>query len=177
MFKDIEGYEGLYQINQLGEVKSLDRIDSGGRKWKGRVLKNRRSKNGYMSVSLCKDKKNKSFSVHTLVAKAFIPNPNNYKEINHKDENPSNNNVDNLEWCDHKYNINYGTCIQRMSQSNTNNPLISKKVYQYTINGVFIAEYPSTREAARQTGFSKTGISEACRGNFEQLNGYIWKYN
>lgn len=116
-WKEIEGYEGLYLINSQGMVISLPREVPTKNKYgymvqhrKAKILKpHLRGKNGllYPAVALSKDGKSKAYSLHRLVAKAFIPNPMNYTEVNHKDENPLNCNVDNLEWCDHQYNIEY----------------------------------------------------------------------
>lgn len=119
VWKDIEGYEGLYQVSNLGRVKSLERIISDGRHRKERILKPYDDGNGYLRVEL----QSKPFKLHRLVAQAFIPNPDNLPFVNHKDENPKNNRVflnddgsvdeSNLEWCDNKYNINYGTTQER----------------------------------------------------------------
>lgn len=117
IWKDIPSYEGLYQVSNDGKVRSLDRIDTLGRKRKGRILKQAFDKKKYKYVSLCKDNKSKALKVHRLVAMTFIPNPNNYPIINHKDENPSNNHVSNLEWCTYKYNSNYGTRNERLSKA------------------------------------------------------------
>ena len=104
-WRDIKGYEGRYQISSEGRVRSLDRIGKNGYSYKGKILKPRPTKRGYIKANLS----GKIYAVHRLVAQAFIPNPNNYPVVNHKDENPSNNCIENLEWCDVKYNINYGT--------------------------------------------------------------------
>lgn len=114
-WKDINGYEGYYQVSSYGRVRSLDRLVS-NRFIKGSILKqNERGK--YLCVCLSKDKMKKSYSVHILVANAFIDNPNNLPCINHKDEIKTNNRVENLEWCTHKYNINYGNAQSRKSNS------------------------------------------------------------
>ena len=110
-WRDIEGYEGLYQISNLGRVKSFPRPTT-----PGGILKTIKRKDGYCSIKLSKNGKVKKVLVHRLVAKAFIPNTNNLPIINHKDENPSKNIVDNLEWCDYKYNNNYGTLPKRLSE-------------------------------------------------------------
>lgn len=99
IWKDIEGYEGIYQISNYGRIKSFYKNE-------GKILKNE-IRNTYKIIQLTKDKKRKSFQIHRLVAKAFIPNSNNYKIVNHKDFNRENNDVDNLEWCTQKYNVNY----------------------------------------------------------------------
>ena len=103
-WKDIPGYEGLYQVSNLGEIKSLNYRNTG----KEKILKLIKDKKGYFHVNLYKNGKLKNLQVHRLVAMAFIPNHNNYNQVNHKDENTSNNAVENLEWCTAKYNSNYG---------------------------------------------------------------------
>lgn len=172
----IKGYEGLYQVSSYGRVSGMGRVLCDGRLWKGRVLKQKTNTDGYNQVTLCKDGKEKQYLVHRLVAQAFIPNPNNYPIINHKDENPSNNRVENLEWCTVDYNINYGTCNERKRKSLTNNPKKSKIVLQFTLDGKFIKEYLSVRGAERQTGYGQGNISAVCRGELNQAYGYKWKY-
>ena len=108
VWKDIEGYEGSYQVSTLGRIRSLDRVDSAGNRRRGKIMKPTKKKYGYYSISLTIRDKKKEHLVHRLVAKAFIENKEGYPIINHKDENPSNNCVDNLEWCTYKYNANYG---------------------------------------------------------------------
>ena len=114
IWKDILGYEGLYQVSSFGRVRSLDKYDSMNRFYEGRILKLFADRLGYLSVVLYSNSKRKHYLVHRLVAEAFIHNPDNLPQVNHKDENPSNDNVENLEWCDGKYNVNYGTRIDRI---------------------------------------------------------------
>lgn len=151
IWKDIEGYNGLYQISNLGRVKSL------GRRGKGcsledRILKPMINKDGYHLVNL-KDINHvaKWFTVHRLVALHFIPNPNDYKEINHKDEVKSNNIVANLEWCTREYNVSYGTVVERQSNNKKgqSNTWLNKPILQYSLEGEFIAEFDSTTQAAQ----------------------------
>lgn len=114
VFRPVEGYEGLYEVSNLGRVKSL--------KWgKERILKPGMDGCGYLKANLYKEGKIKHFMVHRLVAQAFIPNPEGLPQINHKDEDKTNNRVDNLEWCTAKYNSNYGTRIEQMVQSRIKN--------------------------------------------------------
>ena len=113
IWKDVVNYEGYYQVSNLGNVRSLPHITINQRKRKGRMRKPYTNWKGYLAVCLCKDGKCKSYQVHRLVAQAFLPNPNNYPMINHKDENKKNNNVSNLEWCDVTYNNNYGNRTKR----------------------------------------------------------------
>jgi hypothetical protein len=121
IWKDIKGYEGLYQVSNLGNIKSLSReiICGNGRTLSKEKIFKFRNCDGYNRVHLMKYKKEKNLYVHRLVAEMFIPNPNNLPIINHIDENRSNNHVDNLEWCTQKENVNHGTAIERMSKTRT----------------------------------------------------------
>ena len=168
IWKDIKGFEGLYQVSNMGRVKSLRR---------NIILKSRITRNGYERVNLSANNIPKLYSVHRLVANAFISNPDNLPQVNHKDENRTNNHVDNLEWCTQEYNQNYGTINIRKSQKQLNDKNKSKVVLQYTLDGTFIKEWKSTMDVQRNLGFAHTHISECCRG--KQANyayGYIWKY-
>ena len=183
IWKDIPGYENLYQISNLGRVKSLSR------KWspKENILKAKGGAEIYLHVSLWKNRKSTHLYIHKCVAQVFIPNPNNFKYVNHKDENKKNNVISNLEWCDAKYNANYGTRNIRISNKQKNNIAKSYPVLQYDLSGNFISEYPSIMEAHRQTGFSVNAIRIMCEGGYfdnrtnkfyksKQLKGYIFKY-
>lgn len=161
IWKDVKGYEGLYQVSNMGRVRSLRR---------NIILKSQITR-GYKRVALCTNNIPKLYSVHRLVANAFIPNPNNYPCINHKDENKANNCISNLEWCTQEYNLNYGTGIAKRARSN------SKKVLQFKPDGTFIKEWESIRDIERMTGYSRGYISECCRGKQSYYAyGYIWKY-
>lgn len=165
VWKDIKGYEGLYQISNLGRVKSLSRIvvfRGRERLQKETILREATSRKGYSLVSLQKEGTAKTQKVHRLVAKAFIPNQQNYPQVNHKDENKKNNCVDNLEWCDCKYNNNYGLRTSK----------ISKKVLQIE-TGII---YPSVSEAHRKTKIDTANISGVCLGKIKTAGGYHWKY-
>lgn len=177
-WRPIPGYEG-YEVSNLGRVRSIDRwvkySDGRLRLYKGRILKPVKRKDGYLQVNLSKDNRGKMFLVHRLVAMAFIPNPDNLPMINHKDENPGNNAASNLEWCDSSYNNSYGTLPERQSQKQLNNPIRSKKVYQYTLDGVLIHVWPSTKECGRN-GFNQQHVSACCRGERKSHRGYRWSY-
>lgn len=179
IWKDVVGYEGYYEVSNFGNVRSIDRYvnhSSGGERIsKGKYLKQQILK-GYKRVQLSKERKVKHHFVHRLVAFAFIPNPNNLPEINHIDEDKTNNNVENLEWCDTKYNINYGTRLQKCSKILTNRKDLSKYVLQYTLDGEFVNEYPSVSEAHRQTGIRINSISQCCNGHkrYTHAGGYKW---
>ena len=169
IWKEINGYEGIFQISDNGKVKSLY-----GRK--PRIRKPYKKENGYLSISLSKGGVSKTFYIHRLVAEAFIPNPENLPQVNHKDENKTNNNVNNLEWCTALYNLNYGTYRERVSNSKTNNPKVSKKVMQFDLEGNFVSEYPSVKETSRQTGFIHQNIQACCKEKSRMCNSYIFLY-
>ena len=178
IWKDIKGYEGVYQVSNLGNVKSVERFvkhSCGGNKVvKEKILKTGK-RAGYYSVLLSKEGVHKNFCVHRLVAEAFLDNPNNLPCVNHKDENKTNNYVDNLEWCTSEYNQSYGTKGKRVSIKMTNGKL-SKPILQYDLDGNFIKEWISGMEIQRQLGFSRGNISNCCLGRYKQSNGYKWKY-
>lgn len=169
-WKEVKGYEGMYLVSDDGEVISLPR-DVHTSNSSGEIIVHRKAKrlkphlrgrgdNLYPSVSLTKDNETKCYSIHRLVAIAFIPNPNNLPEVNHKDENPLNNRVENLEWCDRQYNIEYSK---------------AKSIEQY-LNGEKIAEYKSIAYAQQITGISRTAINNALKGWSCTAGGYEWKY-
>lgn len=165
IWKDIEGYNGRYQVSNLGRIKSLPGI-SKTKRFKGEVLKTFTDGAGYSCVNLSR----KLFKVHRLVAIAFIENPNNYKCVNHKDENKSNNRVDNLEWCNYKYNANFGTRNERISQNS------GRRIEQYTLGGEKIREWRSIAEAAEFYNRKRTTILGCCAGRQKTSCGYIWRY-
>lgn len=165
IFKDIKGFEGLYQVSNTGRVKSLYF-------GKERILKYGKNSCGYLFVVLCKDGKMKTYKVHRLVAKAFIPNPLNLPFINHKDENKENNRSENLEYCDRKYNNSYGTRNERISKKQLNRKDKSKKVLCVETNII----YPSAMEAERQTRVYQTSIVQCCKGKYKTSGGFHWQY-
>ena len=138
IWKPIEGYEGLYEVSSYGRVRSLDRYVKCDyeryRLHKGKILSPGKDKDGYLFVVLSCNGKHKTITVHRLVAQAFIPNPYNLPQVNHRDENPSNDNVDNLEWCNAKYNSNYKTRNIRIRETaikNGNWTGLSREEYQH----------------------------------------------
>ena len=174
VFREITGYEGFYQVSNLGNVRSVERtanVRFGKRVIKGCILKQKTNTYGYLFVSLSKENKVKHHLIHRLVAQAFIPNPDNLPEINHKDENITNNNVNNLEWCNRSYNINYGTRNTRCAKTQLNRCDISKPVLCIETGIV----YPSACEAARSLNICKTSIRKCCNGLYTKAGGYHWK--
>ena len=179
IWKPIAGYEGLYEVSNLGRVRSLQNHW----KKKGHILspgkKFSPSGSRYdLKVSLTKQGERKNRLISRLVAIAFIPNPNNLPQVNHKDENATNNRVENLEWCDGLYNVRYGTGIARgIEAKNKNNSKGAEKpVAQFSLEGKLLSKYRSAHEAARQMGGEFTHICKCCRGELNSHRGYKWIY-
>lgn len=175
IWKPVVGYEGLYEVSSFGRIKSLDRQVKSGynsfRLSKGKILKPIKDSKGYYMIQL--GRKNK-YALHRLVAKAFIPNPNNHPCINHKDECKTNNKVENLEWYTYKYNNNYGTRLDRISESLRNNINISTSILMLNKKGNILKEYRSIMDA-QEDGFDANTISKCCRfvDKFITHKGYI----
>ena len=155
-WKPIADYEGLYQVSDLGRIKSL---------WYGneKILKPGKTRSGYLHVDLFKDGQKKTSLIHRLVADAFIPNPNNLETVNHKDEVKTNNVASNLEW---------------MSQKDNNIYSKARKVQMFDKKtGELLATFPYINEAERVTGINQSHISSCCRGKLKSAGGYVWRYS
>lgn len=182
IWKDIPDYDGLYQVSNFGRIaahRKNVRFGCSGEKTRiipWRILSTFPNKQGYMRINLFKDGKTKQFQVHRLVAMAFIPNPDNLPVINHKDENPHNNHVENLEWCTPKYNANYGTRNARCSAKNYNNPKVSKPIVQYSEHWEIVNLWPSTKEAIRQLKLNERNLHTALKNPKRFCSGFHWKY-
>ena len=176
IWKDIPNYEGLYQVSNLGRVKSLDReiVRRDGRieRCKGLILKQSNNR-GYSYVRICKNSKYKSLKVHRLVAGAFIPNEENLPQVNHKDENTSNNIVDNLEWCTMEYNIRYGTAHQRVRESHIK--LHGRKVEMYSLSGNIVKVFECTKDIERD-GFDRRAVYRCCKNPTSTHKGHKFQY-
>lgn len=177
-WKDIEGYEGYYQVSTEGRVRSLDRVVQGYHteklRLKGRIIKPNELSNGYYEVHLCKDGVRKTAFIHRLVAKAFLNNEHNLPEVNHKDENPKNNSVENLEWCTSKYNANYGTRNARCYEGNRK---YFKPVWQIDrATGKKIKKWECIKDASRTLKIRDEQISRVCKGKNKSAGGFIWEY-
>ena len=166
IWKDIKDYEGHYQVSNLSRVKSI--------KFGKEIILKQNIRRGYYYVCLSKNGIAKNYFVHRLVAQAFIDNTDNLPCVNHKDEDKLNNNVDNLEFCSVLYNNTYNERHKKIAEKNINGKK-SKPVLQYTLDGVFVKEWESTREAGRN-GYQQICISKCCRGINKQHKGFIWKY-
>ena len=167
-WRDIIGYEGYYQVSNLGRVRGIDRIDSSGRLIKGKIKNIRHTHDGYCITSLSKNNIKKNYRVHRLVAQAFIPNPNNLPEVNHKDENKDNNAVDNLEWCDGKYNVNYGTGIERRIKKQ------GKPVIAINKENGLILTFDNMSEASRILNINRSNLTAVINKNNRTAGGYYW---
>lgn len=169
IWKDIAGYEGMYQVSNLGRVKSLARITKNQYGKQDYILKTKKSDNGYISIGLFKNNKQEILLVHRLVAQAFVPNPNDYPIVNHKDEDSTNNNANNLEWCTYEYNNNYGTRSLRSSITK------QKKIVQYDLDGKFIKIWDSAKEAIEKLGLSNH-VTDVCHKRRKTCGGYKWEF-
>lgn len=185
VWRDIVGYEGYYQVSNLGRVKSLDRTivgkDGRSKHLSERALRQynyvRHKSEGkevtkYMFIRLCSGNVMKNFFVHKLVATAFCSKSDNDTEVNHIDENPSNNRADNLEWCTHSKNINHGGRNRKVAERIPNR----REVDQYTKDGKFIKRHFSISDAARETGIDVSHISMCCRGLVRCARGFLFCY-
>lgn len=205
VWKDIKGYEGLYMVSSLGNVKSMNYRRSG----KPKNLKLKYTTSGYNSVVLSKDGTKKDRMVHRLVAETFIPNPERYPQINHKDEDKFNNEVDNLEWCTEKYNSNYGTGKERMAKSLTGkkhteehrkarsewmtglrvgeeHPMFGKshteetkmKMSESRKKPVVCIDTGQIFDSAKEAGefVGSTTVGDCCNGKYKTSGGYRWRW-
>ena len=153
IWKDIPSYEGLYQVSNLGKIKSLNYNHTG----KEKILKNRKTSHGYLGVVLWKNKEKHNTSVHRLVMRAFVGDSDMI--INHKDFDKTNNSLDNLEYCTQKYNVRYS---------------LSKKILQYDLKNNFIQEWNSISDVVNTLKIRN--ISQCCSGKRKTSGGFIWMY-
>ena len=181
IWKDVENYEGLYQVSNLGRIKSLERDVFN---YRGTLINHMEEKilvpvlnnNGYLYVKLCKNGKGKLMLVHRLVAEAFLPNPENKSQVNHKDEVKNNNAVENLEWCTASYNNNYGTRNERSVQNRRypklgNHPR-AKAIFCEELN----KEFDCITSAGKELGIGRTSINQACTGKRKTAGKLHWRF-
>lgn len=179
-WRDIKGYEGIYQVSSEGRVKSFYF-------GKEKIRKLCNDKDGYLIVSLWKNGVSENPRVHRLVAEAFIPNPNNYPVVNHKDENRQNSCKDNLEWCTVKYNTNYGSCLEKRKETRKGwRPTKEtvkriadkhKKPIGMYKDGILVKRFESAADAERESNnYNHISISAACNGRLKSYKGYEWRF-
>ena len=192
VWRPIKGYEGLYEVSNFGRVRSLDRFINGKNGYqhivKGRILSQRKMKTGYITVHLSKYGIDERLTVHRLVATAFIPNPLNLPQVNHRDEDKTNNSVWNLEWCTSEYNSNYGTHKEKLRIASTGRKMprygvekvvekISKPVAAFNNNGEEVMRFKSAADANRiNKDLNYVSISAACNGRLQTYRGFIWRF-
>lgn len=192
-WKSVVGYEGLYEVSNLGRVKSLERIAYKGKKHSqlfivpSKILSPKKTKCGYLAAHLSKDGKDCHIFIHRLVAQAFLPNPEGLPQVNHKDEDKTNNAVWNLEWCSAAYNNAYGTHNERCAEANRRRKPTAaaiqkaaekhKKPVIALKDGVVVLRYDSAADANRDNkNFSYIGISACCNGRINTYRGYKWQF-
>ena len=179
-WKEIKGYEGKYIISNYGEVISLPRYKQNNSKLQyvepKEIKRYVNPKNGYVYVQLWNNSKYKNIRLHKLVARTFIPNPKNLPQVNHIDGNKLDNSIENLEWCDCKYNINeawkIGLNKKRFGRENNR----SRKVEQYDLNGNFIRTWDTIKQAADKLKINTANIIACCQGKYKKSHGFIWRY-
>ena len=180
-WKDIKGYEGFYQVSDCGRIKSLERdvYRQNGtfhHHLKEKILVPILDKDGYQYVNLSKNGKRKVMTIHRLVAMAFLPNPENKSQINHKNEIKTNNVVENLEWCTASYNINFGTRTERSIQNRRSYKLgdnpSAKPVFCVELN----KKFDCAKSAQEELGIDRMSIGKACRGKRKTAGGFHWRY-
>ena len=175
-WRDIVGYEGLYQVSNMGRVKSLERLDVKNQYSKEiQIMKQQLSNSGYLTVCVTNGSKKKLLLVHREVCNAFVNNKENLPCVNHKDENKLNNKVGNLEFCTYKYNCNYGTRNERVLKSQIENSKYFRKVFQYDKNGSFLKEWGSIHEIFKET-YKKRVVYECCIRMRGSGFGYLWRF-
>ena len=169
-WRPILGYEESYAVSSIGRVKSISRKRANGATLKEKLLQPGINKYGYCSVSLCKNGLIKQYKIHRLVAIAFLPNPKELPLINHKNEIKNDNRVENLEWCDWRYNTNYGNCINQLKSQHIN-PIV-----QMDLLGNFVTKYPSAKEAGRTLKIDYRNICKCANGRYKTCAGFVWKW-
>lgn len=176
IWKDIKGFEGIYQVSNLGNVKSLNYRNTKEEK----MLTPKKNNSGYLWLELTNNKKKSCLLIHRIVALEFIPNLNNLPIVNHKDENPMNNCVDNLEWCTALQNVRYSIDLhpeRTRGRKGTRRPhKYTQNVIQKTLDGKIVKEYDCTADVAIDNKFNQWSIIQCCTGKRNTAYGYKWEF-
>lgn len=176
---DLKGYEDSYEISNKGTLRSKDRKSTAGKRIKGKIVATKTNNRGYVQTHLNIDGKCLMKLIHRLVAETFIDNPNGYEQVNHKNEDKTDNSVENLEWCTNLYNRRYGKGIIAMSQNRDYKEILrnrNKQIEQLDLDGNRIKIWPNIATAKRELGVNDTSVSFCCRGKQKTAGGYVWKY-
>lgn len=181
IWKDIQGYESLYQVSNLGNVRSLRYCNKNEIKVLRQYELDNKAKKRYLAISLSKNNVNTKKLVHRLVAETFIPNPNNYPQVNHIDGNKKNNKVTNLEWCTQKHNIQEAWRLGLITRDGihgfvNNLPDNRRKIKQYDKDGKLVKVWSSMSDVQKELGYSVSSICQCCKGKIKSAFGYIWIY-
>lgn len=171
IWKDIKGYEGLYQVSNLGRVKSLNYNHTG----REEILKSQKDKYDYLCVNLYRNGVMKRYTIHRLEYEAFYGKIPDGMQVNHINEDKTDNSLENLNLMTPKENTNWGTGIKRRAEKQINGKK-SKCIIQYDLSNNYIKEFPSTKEIERQLGFAHNNISKCCLNKIKTVYGYIWRY-
>lgn len=182
-WQDIQGYEGLYQVSNYGRVKSLGRISKRKSRWGGQytvVMKEKiktpfKNNKGYYMIHLNNNGKESNLLIHRLVGKAFIPNPYNNPEIDHKNENKNDNKINNLTWCTRLYNNTKG--VQSKDGRRNSSRFRMRPVRQYDLQGNLLNIYEGIRIAEEKTSIDNRNIVKCCKGKEKTAGGFIWRYD
>ena len=183
IWKTIEDYPN-YMVSNMGRVK---RLSTGYYRRTEKILNPQIQSNGYLHINLSQKGKTKCFLVHRLIAQVFIPNPNNLPQVNHINENKTDNRVENLEWCDRKYNINYGNGISKRVKTNKengtykkigeiNSKIRSKSILQFSKDNSFIRKWDSIIDVQRELGYDNRQICSCLKNRQKTAKGFKWVY-